>query len=317
MSDLIEREADSDAERSTRDVGTDAFRMRSRRIFGRSLTYGFAAQIFSSATNLELAIIAGHILGPAGLGSIYIGFAAYISLLVVQRALVTEPLLATSSSLDTGQRAATARHALTITLVGAIGTTVLLAGVGMAIPSQFGRGMLLFAPFITPAVVQDLGRSTVFRDQRGVRTVLSDLCWLVLMTALAPLAFLIRSDWAVVGVWGVGSVVGAGVALSLVRQAPSPLKAAIRWWRGEPWQLGRWLGLQATLRSVAAYTWVLSLAGILGTAEYGGLRAVNVVFAPLSLLGPAIALPGLPMISRIVTSSPRRALKMAAQSGDS
>ena len=75
----------------------------------------------------------------------------------------------------------------------------------------------------------------------------------------------------------------------------------------------RWLGVQAFLYNGVSYATVLLLAGILGSKDYGGFRAVQSVYAPLSLLGPALALPGLPLVSRLVVDARSRALGVAAQ----
>jgi O-antigen/teichoic acid export membrane protein len=73
--------------------------------------------------------------------------------------------------------------------------------------------------------------------------------------------------------------------------------------------------MQQLLYGVTSYTTVLLVAAALGTRDYGGLRAVQSVFTPLTLLGPALALPGLPMISRLVAREPRRALRISAKLG--
>ena len=71
--------------------------------------------------------------------------------------------------------------------------------------------------------------------------------------------------------------------------------------------------MQALLYSLVSYATVLLLAGILGARDYGGFRAVLSVFAPLTLLGPALALAGLPVVSRLVLSDRSRALRAAAE----
>lgn len=94
---------------------------------------------------------------------------------------------------------------------------------------------------------------------------------------------------------------------------PASLRRAVVWWKSEAWPLGRWLLLAGTLYNVAAYVSVLALAAILGSSDYGGLRAVLSLFAPLTLIGPAIALPALPLISRVIATSQRRARTIAWQ----
>src|SRR2546423_143063 len=173
-----------------------------------SVRYGLVAQICSSATNFGLVVIAGHVLGPSGVGTIFVGFPAYLLLLGLQRGLVGEPLVVRTSGDSPAGRAIRARFALTFTLAAALPAAAILAGIGLVLPARFGRGMLLFAPFLVPALIQDLGRSIVFRDRSGSSTALSDATWLFAMVAAAPVAFEVGSDWAVVGCWGVGAAAG-------------------------------------------------------------------------------------------------------------
>jgi O-antigen/teichoic acid export membrane protein len=117
----------------------------------------------------------------------------------------------------------------------------------------------------------------------------------------------------VTSVWGLGAVAGAVAALGQLGWRPSSPRRAFLWWKKNVWTFGRWLGLQQVLYSGASFATVAALAGILGARDYGGLRAVQAILAPLSLLGPAIALPGLPIVARTVAASSRRALKISAQ----
>ncbi len=280
---------------------------------GPSFSFGLVAQTCSSVTNFGLVVIAGHLLGPSGLGTLLIGLAAYMTLLGLLRGLVTDPLIATSSGSDTAGKAWSARAALTLVLVTSVVAAGLLAGIGILLPTAIGRGLLLFAPWLAPSLVQDLGRSIVFRDQTGRRTVFSDATWLLTMAVAAPFAFALGSDWAVVSCWGVGAVSWAVMALYQVGWRPIRLSHAISWWKLDARHLARWLGVQAVIYNVVSYMTVLLLAGVLGSSDYGGFRAVQSVFAPLTLLGPALALPGLPLVSRLIVDSRRRALGVAAQ----
>src|SRR3954447_4115873 len=82
--------------------------------------YGLLAQTFSAATNFGLVVIAGHVLGASGLGTLLIGFAAYVLLLGFLRALLTEPLLASSSGRDLAEKVLSARAALTLAVVTSV-----------------------------------------------------------------------------------------------------------------------------------------------------------------------------------------------------
>jgi O-antigen/teichoic acid export membrane protein len=291
-------------------VGTTAKDLiRSAGSFG----YGFVAQSCAAATSFGLVVVAAHALGPGGLGTMFVGFAAYLVLIGFERGLLTDPLIANSAARSEAERAATARFCLTLAALAAVAAGAVLALAGALIPAQFGRGMILFAPWLVPAMLEDTGRSILFRDGRGRSAALADAAWLLTMVATAPIAIESRSDWAVAGCWGAGAAVGAAVALVQIRWRPAVLRDALNWWKSEAWEFGRWLAVGGTLYSVASYTSVLALAGILGARDYGGLRAVQSVFAPLTLIGPAIALTGFPLVSRLLAISARRALATAAK----
>jgi len=280
-----------------------------------SVRYGLVAQTCSSATNFGLVVVAGHVLGPSGVGMLFVGLPAYFILLGLLQALVTTPLVARSSAGDAEERAVRARFAVTLAFAGLVPAVILLAAIGILLPDELGRGMLLFAPWLLPAVVQDLGRSIIFRDLSGPSTVVSDATWLLVMAATVPLAINIGTDWSVVGCWGIGAVSASAVVLAQVRWRPTSLVSAIAWWKAEASQFGRWLLLSGSLYHAASYASVLALVSILSPREFGGLRAVQTAFAPLTLLGPALSLPGLPMVSRLVGPSPRQALLLAVRLG--
>jgi O-antigen/teichoic acid export membrane protein len=67
--------------------------------------------------------------------------------------------------------------------------------------------------------------------------------------------------------------------------------------------------------SVAAYATSALLAGILGPAALGGLRAVQSALTPLSLLAPALSLPGLPAVARARSRSDGEARRLATRIG--
>ena len=280
---------------------------------GRLFGYGFVAQVCSAATNFALIVLAAHALGPSGLGTVLIGFATYVLLLGFLRALLTEPLITRSAGQEPDRRAASADAAISLGLAAAVAVAVVLGIAGFFLPGSLGRGILLFAPWSVPALLQDIGRSIVFRDRADKTVVYSDAAWLAAMAVLVPIAFLDHSDWVTVACWGIGGGVGAVVALRQLHWRPRSLKHAMTWWKSEAALFARWLGTQQLLYGITSYATVLLVAGILGTRDYGGLRAVQSVFTPLTLLGPALALPGLPLVARLIEPAPGRALRVAAK----
>jgi O-antigen/teichoic acid export membrane protein len=280
---------------------------------GRLFGYGFIAQACSAGTNFALVVAAAHLLGPSGLGTLLIGFATYVLALGFARALLTEPLIARSSGQEAANQNTAARASITLILAASIVVAGSFALLGVTLPSRIGHGLVLFAPWMIPALMQDTGRSVVFRDRQDWSALCSDAAWLLAMALTIPIAFFTSKDWLITGTWGIGATVGALVTLVQLQWRPLPLRPAVSWWRREASQLARWLGSQQLLYGILSYATVLLLAGVLGTQSYGGLRAVQSIFTPLTLLGPALALPGLPLVSRLIEQAPRAALGVAVK----
>jgi O-antigen/teichoic acid export membrane protein len=278
-----------------------------------SFSYGFACQACTAAGNFGLVVLAAHVIGPAGLGVVAVGFTAYLVVLGLARGLVANPLTAQTAADSAAERSETARFALSLTALATVAVGCVVAAIGAGLPGEVGQSLLLFAPWLVPALVHDLGRSILFRDGRGRDAFVGDGTWLLVMGAMTPIAFAAGSIWAVTACWGAGALAGASVILWRLRWRPSSLRRSYRWWKADAWPFGRWMVMAGALYGVASYASVLAMSGILGSREFGALRAVQSVYSPLTLIGPAVALPGLPIISRVLASSRRRAFRIAWQ----
>jgi O-antigen/teichoic acid export membrane protein len=89
--------------------------------------------------------------------------------------------------------------------------------------------------------------------------------------------------------------------------------AAWDWWKREAWPIGRWLAGDGTVYLIVSNITLFVLVAILGTAAMGGYRAASSIFAPLSVLRPAVALPGLPAMTKAVSSSGSKARLVAGK----
>jgi len=281
----------------------------------RGFAWGFVSQGFSSATNLALSLIAARVLGPGGLGSVAIGFASYLVVLGLERALVTDPLVAASAGAAADARRRSMGDALTVALIGSVASAAVLALAGVAVRGDIGRALFILAPWIPFLVVQDFWRAVLFRDGRARAAAANDACWLVAMGLAAPFAWWLDSLWAVVGCWGFGALAGTLLGFAQTRAKPVAIRPAVGWWKAKLWPLGRWLGATSIGYSVLTYATILALAGLIGADDLGGLRAVMTIFAPLTLIGAAFSLPGLPAITRAVGVSAREGVRLAFRVG--
>jgi O-antigen/teichoic acid export membrane protein len=275
------------------------------------VVWGFLDQAISSVTNFGLFLLVGRWFGPARLGVVSIGFAAYVLCLVLYRALLSSPLVIASGS-DAGAtlRTVTGRG-IAASLILALTASLALVLLGSVVPGDIGAGLLLFAPWVGPALIQDAWRSILFRDSRGSAAALNDAVWLGVMLACLPVAWRIHSEWIVVSSWGLGAAAGAALGFLQTRYPVLFTRASWTWWRAEIWPMGKWFGLDRLVLNVGTQGSIFLLANVLDAQAIGGLRAVQSVFAPLTLLGPAIVLPGLPAVERALRTSKRDAWRVA------
>ncbi|MGI8773563.1 MAG: hypothetical protein ACR2KQ_00920 [Actinomycetota bacterium] len=279
---------------------------------GSTFSWGLFDQGISSLTNLALSVVAGRMLGPAGLGVVFLGFSFYLIMLSLQRSLVCQPLVVTSAVLSDGKKREATGQALTSTLIlGALGTLA-MALIGWAFPG-IGAGMLFFALWIVPALVQEYWRSVLFRDERGAAATVNELVWLLVMFGTLPIAISIRTSWAIIAAWGAGALAAALLGFMQTNIKPASGTRSWRWWMQDGWPSGRWLALEATLFNLATRGVVFILPAFLSTSAVGGLRAAQSIFAPLSLLVPAMALPGLPAMVRNLHISMHSARRLASR----
>lgn len=279
----------------------------------QKLGWGFFDQTVSSATSLLLITVGGHQLGPSKLGVVVLGFTSYTVLLAFGRALVSQPLVVSSSAAAPGDAATYTRSSVTMTVLFGASGSVITAALGVLLGGSAGRGLLLFAPWIVGALLQDCWRSILFRDGRGRAAAINDTMWLVAMAAGVGATWTLKSEWGVVASWGFGAVVSALLGVVQTRVRPLSLTRSWNSWRGYGWPFGRWLASSTIAYSAGTQAVVFIIAGLLGTAAIGGLRAVQTVFAPISLLAPAVSLPALPVLVRRLKHSMARAKSMAVK----
>ena len=130
------------------------------------------------------------------------------------------------------------------------------------------------------------------------------------MAAIMPISWAIGTTWAVVAGWAFGGLAGALLGLrrrdsndtswSCLRLVACGVVAARAMARGEQRH-----------RLDSSYTLLFLLAAIIGTSALGGLNAVITIFTPLSVIGSALILPGLPALSRARLRTERAAFGLA------
>lgn len=268
-------------------------------------------QLFSSATNFFLSLATGRFLGASALGSVSVGFSIYLLVLGLARAVVSEPLIARTAQQNDRERGHADARGFAMVVVGAIGVAAILATVAVSMPSGIRTGLMLFMPWLVPSLVSDYTRSLLYRDDRGRRAAFSSLFWLVSMGIIIFLGKSSITLGLLVFAWGAGASISALNNLAANPLGWSHMKGFFDWWSRSIWPVGRWLGLGSAVVAVGAHITVVVVALLLGTADAGGLRAIQSLFAPISLVGPVLALPGLPRLSKLWSIAPWQAVRAA------
>jgi O-antigen/teichoic acid export membrane protein len=282
-----------------------------RRVFA----WSFVAQACSSGTNFLLVVIAGRFLGPGGLGVVVVGFAGYQLVAGLQRALVTQPIVAHAAPLPDDDRRQLAQSGLTIVAGSGGVATLLVVVIGLGLGGNVGRGLLIFAPWLIAALLQEFWKTILFQEGRGAAGAASDCVRLAVIALSIPVVLTWKHDYVVVAGWGVSAAAGLTVAITRFPGRPEPVGAATAAWHERAWGLGRWLGAREVVWQSLAYATVLSLAVILGATGLGGLRSAQALFSPFSLVAAALVLPALPALSRAAAASSGRALALAFRIG--
>ncbi len=275
------------------------------------LAWGGVDQGVSSATNFGLSVLAGRLLGTEGLGVVFLGFSIYLLALSFVRGLIMEPFVVATAALPQKEQQDATRACTILVAAAGATTSVLMAIGGLVLADPIGRSLVIFAPWVGIAILQDHWRSVLFRDRRARAAAFNDGMWALGMVAMIPVALTFQQDWVIAATWGVGAGIGALVGGWQIKLRPSGPLHAFAWWRRELRYLGSWLAVQNVVFSAASQLTIVLIAGQLGADDLGGIRAVDVVFAPMTMVGDAFSFPGVPIVVRALAKSARDARRWA------
>jgi O-antigen/teichoic acid export membrane protein len=280
---------------------------------GRDFAWGFVAQTFSSATNFGLVLIAGRLLGPAGLGMVVIGLGAYQLVVGLQRAFIAQPIVAYAARRSAAERRSLVEAGLTIVLATGAVALVALVVTGVAVGGSIGRAMLIVAPWLVIALLQEFWKAVLFQERLGFAAAASDFARLVVMGLLTIVAVDWTHDYTIVAAWGIAAAAGLLVAIRFFPMQPKGIGVSVELWRRHAADLGLWLGAREVVYQIVTYATMVALALIIGTRDLGGLRSAEALFSPWSLIAAALALPALPALSRAAALSHRHANRLAVK----
>ncbi len=229
------------------------------------------SQGFSGASNFIVMLALGRSGGAREVGLYALPFIVYGGALGVQRASLTDALMARRLGSTAGVTDET-RSALTSSATIGSLIAVLLLAIGLA----SGHALfVLLAIFLVPLLLQDACRYLFFRTGRHAMSVVIDGVWFV--GSATALLILPRHGTAMAAltVWGSAGVVAAVVGLAIIRLRPVKPQVALSWWREHLLPSGRWLvaetlAYQAELQVVAFGFTAIAGAKAFGTYQLAG-----------------------------------------------
>lgn len=270
-------------------------------------------QCVSSSSNFLTGVVVARLSGAAEFGQYMFAFTVWMVVVGVHRAVITEPVIVTSSGID-DRRALLAWGVSAEILLGAW-VSILVAAGGIAAASlgaPFGRLMLALSPWFIPLLVQDHWRAMAFQQRRPALALANDLLFAgVQLVAIATLWLLgWHSAPYIVAAWGMGAASGAVLGFWTFR--PDRPRHGAQLFR-RLWPVSRWMLADFLTGFASDQAYLVLLVLLLAPVEYGGYRAA------FSLIGPTVVLLiggtniGLPEASRRADQDDPRALHQYAR----
>lgn len=251
----------------------------------RRVGWGLGDQVLSSLTNVALTISVARVVSPTSFGVFATLVVTSQFVLVLNRALITDPLMVRhSASEDTEGLRDGVRRALG----GAVGVGLLagivLAGIALALPNEARHAGLVFAAATPGIVLQDAMRFSVFTTGHPRTAFVNDLLWAVLQVGGIYLLATQGVVWtaAFVAVWGGAGTLCAAVGLAQVRLLPDVLAGP--GWLRQNWTVSRYYVAENALLNGTNLVNIALIGLVAGFAASAGLRGAVTLFGPMAVL---------------------------------
>lgn len=256
-----------------------------------------AGQVLNAATNVVTAYVASVLLRPAEFGTFVVAFAIVTVVLAAGRGLIGATMLVHLPAQDEADRAELVRSALGFTILAGLGASVLVVLAAVAQPV-----LLFFAPWVTAALLQDVGRYVFLSAGRTGRALALDVVWAVVQAVVLAVGIVVSGAVSlelVATAWGLGASAGTIAFMAFHRLRPiQPGR-----WARVTRDVAGWFTAVAVVGQVEIYL-VLFLTGVLlAPADVGGVRAVQLLaFHPPLVLLAALLMIVQPMVVRARSS---------------
>ncbi|WP_226353223.1 hypothetical protein [Pseudonocardia sp. ICBG601] len=240
---------------------------------------GISSQLVNAGTNVATVYLASLFLAPDAFGTFAVGFAGVTVVLACARGLIGSSLLVHLPAVEPHRRAPLARSALGLAWWGTLPAVAAL----LVLAAVIDGTLVWLLPGVVFSLVQDVGRSTFLAGGRPGAALTLDSVW-----AVAQGATLVLGHWAFgqfsagpVGLpllalsWGAGALAGVLALLCLagVDGLPSPPGP----WMRASGDIAGWFTAVAVVAQVELFLVLATVGLVLGPADAGGLRAVQLL----------------------------------------
>ena len=255
----------------------------------------------ASLSNFATGVVIARLSGAVEFGQYALTVTVWLVIVGLHRALITEPVIVTSGSLEDSRDVMAHGLGAELLLGGAVSVVAAAAGLALlAAGAGAGAVMLALSPWFTALLVQDYWRAMSFQERRPARALLNDVVFALVQAAATGVFLLLgfRSAPWIVTAWGIGGLAGAVLGL---------------WWHptvgrlGEGWQLlrrlwsmSRWFLADFGTGFASDQSYVALAALLMSQADYGGFRAAYSLLGPSFVIAIAAGNVALPEASRRV-----------------
>lgn len=281
--------------------------------------WAVADQVLSSGTNFLVAVLVARLVGPKGYGVFVLVLAIWILVLGLGRALLMQPYIlraAPASRKDWLDETRLGAGAV-LTFGAAAGAVLVAVGFGVGHSSVLGGSLVVVGTFSAPLMLQEFWRIASFSRGSARTAFVNDAVWAAAQLALL-LWFAQRGDLdtrRALLAWGVGALAGALVGPIQHRVLPVIARRTAAW-STKALHLGSWFGADVAVYALGEQAAIWIIAAIAGTAALGGLRSVQNLFGPMSVLSLAAESVTLPRAANAMAASGKRGvIKVAGAYG--
>jgi O-antigen/teichoic acid export membrane protein len=266
---------------------------------GRRTRWGIADQAVSSLTNFAVAAVAARAVAPRAFGAFSVALAAYVFVMWLGRALVSEPLVVRFTTADADARRRAGAEALGAAIVVGALTGVVMLAAGALLAGTLGAVVAAMAVCLPALLAQDAYRYLLMAEGRTWSAAWNDTIWFGTQTVLVATLLATGHATAVTLVlaFGVGA---AAAAVGGARQAHViPALGRSHGWLRDHRDLGVPFAIELVAVNGVGQVALVLVAVVAGVVAVGELRAAILLLSPPTVLFSGLFLCAIPEAVRL------------------